>query len=111
MLCLLGVRAHAATPAEEIEYLLATVGASNCTFIRNGKSYPAQDAEDHLRMKYGRGRKYVKQAEQFVSRLASKSSMTGKPYRIQCEGEAAVNAADWFRAKLADYRNNPPAES
>jgi len=88
----------------EVEYLVSTIGASDCTFIRNGKRHSAEDAEDHLRMKYRRGKRYAPTAEKFIERLASESSMSKKPYYIECEGQEAVPSGEWLMARLNDYR-------
>jgi hypothetical protein len=88
----------------EIDYLLATVAKSSCTFIRNGKEHDAGDARDHLQMKRRRGKRYFDSTEEFIERLASKSSWTGKPYRIRC-GDEEVDAGDWFTALLTEHRN------
>jgi hypothetical protein len=89
----------------EVEFLVSTIGESNCTFIRNGKRHSAKDAEDHLRMKYRRGKRYAPTAEKFIERLASASSMSKKPYYIECEGQDAVPSGDWLMARLSDYRH------
>lgn len=89
----------------EVEFLVSTIGESNCTFIRNGKRHSAKDAEDHLRMKYRRGKRYAPTAEKFIERLASASSMSKKPYYIECEGQEAVPSGDWLMARLSDYRH------
>ncbi len=87
----------------EVEYLLTALGQSDCTFIRNGKEYSAMEAESHLRMKYERGRKYADSADQFIDRLASKSSWSGKPYYIQCPGEDQQQTSAWLTQRLAQY--------
>jgi hypothetical protein len=89
--------------APDIEYLLTTLGQSDCTFIRNGKEHSATEAESHLRMKYERGRKYVDSADQFIDQLASKSSWSGKPYYIQCPGEDQQQTSAWLTQRLAQY--------
>ena len=88
----------------EIEYLVSAIGASDCTFIRNGKRHSSSDAEEHLRMKYWRGKRYAPTAEKFIERLASASSMSKKPYFIECAGEEAVPSGEWLSAQLSDYR-------
>jgi len=106
LFALLPVMAWADTdelPAE-IDYLLTTMSTSGCTFIRNGKEYDAADAESHLRMKYGRGKRYAPTTELFIERLASKSSMSGKPYYIECEGTERMTSAEWLTALLEAYR-------
>lgn len=96
--------AHAETMDEEIDFLLNTVGQSDCTFTRNGKSYPAADAQKHLQTKRKRGKRYYSTADEYIEKLASKSSMSGKPYSIQCGEEAEQPSGEWFAALLAKYR-------
>ena len=88
----------------EIEHLITTVGESGCTFIRNGSRHDAEDAASHMRLKYRRGKRYATTAELFIERLASKSSFTGKPYKIECPGSDAVPSGDWLMARLHEYR-------
>ncbi|MGI9225840.1 MAG: DUF5329 domain-containing protein [Woeseiaceae bacterium] len=100
----LSVSAYADDTDAEIEYLVSTIGASDCTFIRNGKRHDADDAEAHLRMKYRRGKRYAPTAEKFIERLASASSMSKKPYFIECDGQEAVPSGEWLTAQLHEYR-------
>ena len=95
---------YADNTAAEIEYLLDTIGQSGCTFIRNGKRHDAVAAEDHLRSKYRRGKRYASTTEKFIERLASASSMSKKPYYIECPGDEAVPTGEWLTAQLTDYR-------
>ena len=95
----------------EIEYLLTTMGQSECTFIRNGKEYDADDAESHLRMKYRRGKRYAGTADDFIDNLASRSSMSRKPYLIACDGDVPGESGTWLRELLAEYRNSKPVSS
>lgn len=97
--------AHAEDVPAEIEHLLTTVGSSDCVFLRNGKRHDAQDAEDHLRMKYRRGKRYAPTTEAFIERLASKSSMSKKLYHIECPGAEAVPSGEWLSQRLAEYRD------
>lgn len=103
---LLAVPVFAAEPTteSEIEYLIEAIGDSGCEFIRNGKRHSASDAEDHIRMKYKRGRKYAPTAELFIKRLASKSSMSKKPYMMQCGTADPVESGTWLEARLSEYR-------
>ena len=93
-----------AEAAAEIDRLASAVGASGCTFIRNGKRYDAGDAEAHLRMKYRRGKRYAPTAELFIERLASRSSMSKKPYYIECDGSEPVDTASWLTERLEEFR-------
>jgi hypothetical protein len=89
--------------AVEIEGLLDFVAASGCDFERNGEIHSAEDAADHLRLKYRRGRRYADSAENFIDRLATGSSWSGKPYSVYCEGEAQPSG-DWLHEALRAQR-------
>jgi len=42
-------------------------------------------------------------AEEFITHLASKSSSTGEPYHIRCEGKDSA-AETWLNAQLKGIR-------
>jgi hypothetical protein len=88
----------------EITQLLTRVEQSGCTFNRNGTAHDPAAAADHLRLKYSRGKKYVGSAEQFIDRLATKSSWTGKPYTVDCPDQPSQPAGQWLHGLLDDYR-------
>jgi hypothetical protein len=102
---LLPAAVRADTTEAEVEYLITSVGESGCTFIRNGSRHDAEDAASHMRLKYRRGKRYATTAELFIERLASKSSMSGELYFIECEGEEPVSSGEWLSARLEDYRS------
>ena len=103
---LLSVPAQADEQAmAEIEHLIQSIAESGCTFVRNGKRHTPTAAEAHLRMKLKRGKRYVSDAESFIDRLASKSSMSKKPYFIECDGEEPVPSGDWLKRRLSEYRS------
>ncbi|RLA09403.1 MAG: hypothetical protein DRQ60_03555 [Gammaproteobacteria bacterium] len=91
---------------EEIEYLLQSVGQSGCIFVRNGSEHSSENAESHLRLKYRKGKKYAKSAEQFINRLATKSSWTGNVYYLSCEGEERRSVGEWLTERLAAYKQS-----
>ncbi len=82
--------------AQKIEALIQTVAASNVTFIRNGTEHSAAEAADHLRSKWKRARGKVKTLDQFIENIASKSSMSGRPYQVRTADGELINAADWY---------------
>lgn len=96
--------AFAQSPEVEIDYLLTAIGSSDCTFIRNDTRHTAADAEDHLRMKYRKTKRYIDSAEEFITRLASESSWTGRPYAIECPDSGLQSSGDWLAARLTTYR-------
>ena len=88
----------------EIEYLLQTIGQSECVFTRNGTQHSAVEAEDHLRMKYDRTKSRIKTAEAFIDRLASNSSWTGKPYTMRCTSDEPEPSGQWLYRELKRHR-------
>jgi len=94
------------TAKAEIEHLFTYLKSSGCKFNRNGTWYSAGDAVNHLETKYNYllDKGLIVTAQSFVERGATKSSMSGKPYLVQCGSSEAVESAAWFMAELARYR-------
>lgn len=90
---------------QEIQFLIEAVGVSGCDFVRNSGRHDSQAAAAHLKLKYKRGKRYATTAEKFIDRLASKSSFSGKPYLIVCEGSGEHDAGDWLHAILRSHRS------
>lgn len=106
------VAASAAPTAKaqrEIDGLIAALGDSGCEFERNGSWHDAKTARAHLQKKYDylRKRGMADTAESFIERGASKSSMSGKPYRVRCPGKPVDSAAHWFEQRLRTLRAVP----
>jgi hypothetical protein len=55
-------------------------------------------------MKYRRGKRYAPTSEEFIERLASRSSLSKKPYYIECEGAKKMPSGDWLIIRLGEYR-------
>ena len=91
----------AAGTTEEIASLLLFIEQSECTFIRNGKHYDALKAREHIEKKYTYYKKRMTSAEDFILYSATKSSITGEPYRVICNGENMITA-DWLNAELVE---------
>ena len=107
MILLLGpiTTARADTHAgAEIHALIQAVTESECEFNRNGSLYSAETAAEHLELKYSRGKRYADSAEAFIERLASKSSWSGEPYQMICDGETQP-AGDWLTMRLEALRS------
>lgn len=92
-----------ATAQREIDHLLDYVAASSCTFVRNGDSYPASKARDHLAMKYRFTRSRLGTAEEFIRYLATESSISHEPYKIVC-GRQERPAGAWLAEELGRFR-------
>jgi hypothetical protein len=94
-----------ATDRDEIYTLLERVELSACRFIRNGSGYSAKEAAQHLRTKWRAGNKLSGEmsAEQFISQIATTSSMSGQPYMIDC-GAGSLLLSSWLAEKLREIR-------
>jgi hypothetical protein len=91
---------------DEVQHLLDYLGRSGCQFNRNGDWHDARAARDHLQEKYDylKKRDLVPDAQAFIERAASKSSMSGKPYQVRCGNGQPVPSARWLGDELARYR-------
>ncbi len=93
----------------EIAGLLQAVGTSSCEFIRGGTAYPAAQAQQHLRKKYEylavRGQ--LASTEDFVDKVATRSSMLGEAYMMRCGSAAPQPCEQRLRARLKAIRQTP----
>jgi len=103
-LLFLAVGARADTTGE-INTLLDFVANSGCQFTRNGTTYGPAEARDHIAMKYDYVRSHVKSAEDFIEYAATRSSMSGRAYTVECAGKVTPSG-EWLRAELARIRDN-----
>ena len=92
-----------AVAQREIDHLLDFVAASKCTFVRNGESFPADKARDHLAMKYRWTRSRMTTAEEFIKFLATESSVSHQPYLIVCANKERPAGA-WLAEELKRFR-------
>ena len=90
----------------EIDELISYVGTSGVAFIRNGTEYSGAEAAKHLRDKLARAGNRVKTTEDFITGVASKSYITGKPYLVKFADGRIQPTGDWLRAHLAELRKN-----
>jgi len=90
----------------EITKLLDRIEASNCSFGRNGNWYPAAEARKHLQMKldYMVKRNMLGSTEEFISKAATASSVSGEAYQIRCGAQPPVASATWLTAELKRIR-------
>ena len=88
----------------EIAALLSAVGSSGCSFIRNDEPGTASAARAHLERKYRYARKKLDSAEDFIERIASKSSRSGRPYLVECPGKPRQQTREWLFEHLVEIR-------
>jgi hypothetical protein len=98
----------AAKTAHEIEQLIEFVNSSSCQFNRNGSWYPASEAAAHIEKKYryALDKDRVHSTEDFINYAATKSSITDKPYKVQCKGNQEINCAAWLTSQLSQIRQH-----
>ena len=100
---------YADVPAEkqhEVKHLLSFVEQSDCLLERNGKQHSGAEAVKHIKKKYDYYRDDVDSAESFIEYSATKSTMSGKYYMVQCGSRAAVKTRDWLLEELKRYRES-----
>lgn len=102
--------APSATTQREINGLMQALETSGCRFQRNGSWHEPAQARSHLQRKYDYllKRNLADTAELFIDRAASRSSISGKPYRVACPGAAEQDAAPWFQQQLQRLRQSHP---
>lgn len=88
---------------EDIAFLIKQIRQSECVFIRNGLNHSANQAADHLILKYNNGKQFAKTANDFINNLASKSSWTGMSYLIKCDNNKEVSSKKWLHNQLKHY--------
>jgi len=92
--------------AQKIEKLIAYIEKSDAVFIRNGNEYLSKDAAEHLRMKYKKAGNKVKTAKDFIDYIASKSYMSGNPYKMKFKSGAIINTRDILYNELRKIEKN-----
>ncbi|MEJ8802838.1 DUF5329 family protein [Pontibacter sp. H249] len=72
------------TEVEKVDRLIEFVRSlKGATFIRNGSEHSCQQAADHLQSKWEKHKNKIASAKEFIEELASKSGMSGEPYKIR----------------------------
>jgi hypothetical protein len=92
----------------EIDALLGKITASNCQFERNGSWHKAAGARAHLlrKLEYIEKRsETITRTEQFIEVAASKSSFSGRPYRVKCGNGEPVESRVWLTRELKVLRS------
>ena len=106
LVCVLAPRAAAAEPKSEEEKIKSLIAAienlKDATFIRNGSSHTAAEAADHLRRNWGNGKDKIKTARDFIKHAASKSSFTGRAYKIKFKDGKEVTTETFLTEKLEE---------
>jgi hypothetical protein len=96
--------ARAESLDDSINYLLNYVASSNATFIRNGQTHTPQEAVDHIKAKYEHFKKEIKTPEDFIRLSASKSLLSGQPYKVRTADGKEMRLDAWLTDALKKHR-------
>ena len=97
--------AAARTPAAEIDALIDRVAhARGVIFIRNDTEHTAAEAAVHLRRKRDAAGDRIRTPEQFIDKLGSRSSITGRAYRVRLPDGREMDSATWLSGLLREIR-------
>ena len=89
------------TESVKIEYLIQSVEKlDGAQFYRNGTWYGSKEAGSHLRLKLKNAGGRIKTARQFIDNIATKSSMSGLPYKIKLKVGKIVESKVFFYQQL-----------
>lgn len=108
---MLGAAAYAngshADTRTEIQALITYMTNSPCRFNRNGTWHSGEEAAAHVTRKYDyvRERGLIDTTEDFISLAASRSSFSGRPYKVKCGDQPAQPTAQWLTAALRALRS------
>ena len=90
----------------EIDHLFDYIAKSSCKFNRNGAWHDMVMARSHVINKYEwlKERGKIESAESFIDNAATRSSLSGEAYLVQCPGAAAMPSAAWLKSELLRFR-------
>ena len=98
-----------AEEAGRIEALIAVVARmSDAAFIRNGQAYDSAVAAEFLRRKWQAQALNVASVEDFIEKVASFSSTSGRPYFIRFDDGREIPSSVFFHAELAKLQRKRP---
>ena len=76
-------------------------------FIRNGSEYTCEQAAKFLRGKMESMGKEVSTAREFIERIATRSSMSGKPYQVRLADGTLLPAGHYLTDELKRIESQP----
>ena len=97
---------RALSETEKIEALIKHVAElKDAKFVRNGQEYEAKAAAEHLRKKWDYARKEIRTARDFIDKIATASSRSGKPYTIRFKDGKEVKSGEYLHERLKEIEN------
>jgi hypothetical protein len=93
----------------KIEALIKHVESlDDASFVRNGSAYSAKNAAKFLRGKWDAKRKEIRSPAEFIEKVATKSSTTGKPYLIRFKDGSEVSCGAYLTGRLKKLESSTP---
>lgn len=90
---------------QKIEALIVSVAELNgAVFVRNGKEYAPSAAAKFLRAKWQKQAPDIASAEEFVVKVATASSTTGRVYMVRFADGREMETSTFLRTHLAAMR-------
>lgn len=97
---------------KKIHFLINSIEKSNAIFIRNNTNHTSKEAAEHLRYKLERAKKSFwffssnvdVTVENFINKIASKSSFSGKDYHMKLKDGSIVTTKSWLIKALKDLK-------
>jgi Family of unknown function (DUF5329) len=91
----------------EVKHLLAFIKNSKCNLVRNSDVHTGEIVAKHIEKKYNYFRDDIKNTEEFIEYAATKSTLSGIYYMVNCPGGKSIKAQDWLAQELQSFRNAP----
>lgn len=85
---------------EKIDRLLERVEQSGLIFIRNGEEHNSLAAAAHWRRKFEAEGPRVNTLEEFIEKIASRSSLSDQPYQVRLSDGTVAETGPWLRAQV-----------
>lgn len=96
------VEAANISESQKISYLLQSLETSKVLFIRNGQEHSGAEAKAHLTLKLEKAGTRIQTAEDFITYLGSRSSISGEPYYVELPDGTRIKSGVWLRKKLVE---------
>jgi hypothetical protein len=86
---------------DKIEKLIEHVSSlEGAVFIRNGEEHSPVEAAEHLRRKWESASGEIATADDFIEKLASKSSMSGEEYKLRLKDGTELSSGEYLLEQL-----------
>ena len=101
--------AEPATGDARIEALISRVEVmKDVKFIRNGTAYDPGNAAKFLRGKWQARKKEIRKPAEFIEKVATRSSTTGKPYLIRSKDGSEKPCGPYLTEELKQIEAGSP---